>query len=53
MLVKWYEAGGVEIRPETYEVPSWVFIIKNATVTALLGQILQIPFGNSGIRGEN
>ena len=25
--VKWYETGGVENRPETYEVHSWVFMI--------------------------
>ena len=25
MLVKWYETGGVENRPENYEVHSWVF----------------------------
>ena len=23
MLVEWYESGGVENRPETYEVCSW------------------------------
>ena len=27
MLVKWYESGGVENRPDTYEVFSWVFMI--------------------------
>ena len=31
MLVKWYETGGVERRPETYEVHSWVFMIQNGT----------------------
>ena len=29
MLVKWYESGGVENRPETYEVHSWAFMIQN------------------------
>ena len=29
MLVKWYESGGVENRPENYEVHSWVFMINN------------------------
>ena len=29
MLVKWYETGGVENRPDTYEVHSWVFMIQN------------------------
>ena len=29
MLVEWYESGGVENRPETYEVCSWVFMIQN------------------------
>ena len=24
MLVKWYESGGVENRPDTYEVNSWL-----------------------------
>ena len=28
MLVKWYESGGVENRPDTYEVHSWNLIIK-------------------------
>ena len=30
MLVKWYESGGVENRPETYEVHSWAFMIQNS-----------------------
>ena len=30
MLVKWYESGGIENRPETYEVQSWAFMIQNA-----------------------
>ena len=29
ILVQWYESGGVENRPETYEVQSWVFMIQN------------------------
>ena len=31
MLVKWYETGGVENRPDTYEVQSCVFMIHNGT----------------------
>ena len=31
MLVEWYETGGVENRPENYEVLSWVFMIQNGT----------------------
>ena len=31
MLIKWYETGGVENRPEAYEVHSWVFLIQNVT----------------------
>ena len=31
MLGKWYEIGGVENRPETYEVHSWVFMIHIGT----------------------
>ena len=42
MLLKWYESGGVENSPETYDVHSWVFMIQNGIAHCVFMDCLKV-----------